>query len=86
MTDETETPATTLAAATQMDALTNARLTLLGTMHGPDSARALVRLNGAVATVKTGDKLDRATVVAIGEGVVVLSRGGRDARLRLPGT
>jgi hypothetical protein len=55
-------------------------------MHGPDSARALVRLNGAVATVKTGDKLDRATVVAIGEGVVVLSRGGRDARLRLPGT
>ncbi|WP_244888458.1 hypothetical protein [Roseovarius tolerans] len=61
------------------------RITLLGTMHGPSNARALVR-GGKVARVEIGDTLDRATVAAIGEGVVILSRGGRAEELRLPGT
>jgi Tfp pilus assembly protein PilP len=87
MTDQTETPAATLAAATQESALPLHRITLLGTMHGPSSARALVRVSGGmVARVETGDTLDRATVAAIGEGVVILSRGGRAEELRLPAT
>lgn len=84
MTDQTETPAATLAAATQENVLPYQRLTLLGTMHGPDSARALVRINGTVKTVKTDDTLDRAMVAAIGEGVVILSRDGRAERLSMP--
>jgi hypothetical protein len=56
-------------------------------MHGPSSARALVRVSGGkVARVETGDTLDRATVAAIGEGVVILSRNGRAERLSMPGT
>lgn len=87
MTDQTETPAATLAAATQQGALHLNRITLLGTMHDPSSARALVRVSGGkVARVETGDTLDRATVAAIGEGVVILSRGGRAEELRLPST
>ncbi len=87
MTDQTQTPAATLAAATQESALPLRRITLLGTMHGPSSARALVRVSGGkVARVETGDTLDRATVAAIGEGVVILSRGGRAEELRLPAT
>jgi len=85
MTDQTETPAATLAAATQPSALPTGRLTLLGTMHGPDSARALLRLDGRVETVTNGDSIDGATVAAIGEGVVILARGNRPERLALPG-
>jgi len=87
VTDQTETPAATLAAATQESALPLHRITLLGTMHGPSSTRALVRVSGGkVARVEPGDTLDRATVAAIGEGVVILSRGGRAERLSLPGS
>ncbi|MGX0876891.1 Tfp pilus assembly protein PilP [Roseovarius sp. MBR-154] len=87
MANETSTPAATLATATQKGALPLRRITLLGTMHGPTSAVALVRVDGGkVARVETGDTLDRATVAAIGEGVVILSRNGRAEELRLPGT
>ncbi|MEQ8899875.1 MAG: type II secretion system protein N [Roseovarius sp.] len=87
MANETSTPAATLATATQQGALPLRRITLLGTMHGPTSAVALVRLDGGkVARVETGDTLDRATVAAIGEGVVILSRNGRAERLSMPGT
>jgi len=85
MTDQTETPAATLAAATQERALPKERLTLLGTMHGPDTARALLRLGGRVETVTNGDRIDGATVAAIGDGVVILARGDRAERLALPG-
>jgi len=85
MTDQTETPAATLAAATQPSALPHRRLTLLGTLHGPDRARALLRLDGRVETVTNGDGIDGATVAAIGEGVVILARGNRAERLALPG-
>ncbi|MDZ7710481.1 MAG: type II secretion system protein N [Roseovarius sp.] len=86
MTDQTEIPAATLKAATQESALPGARLSLLGTLHGPKSARALLRKAGRVETVTTGDRIDNATVAAIGEGVVILARGGRTERLALPGT
>jgi len=87
MANETPTPATTLAAATQQGALPLRRITLLGTMHGPTSAIALVRVDGGkVARLESGDTLDRATVAAIGEGVVILSRGGRAERLSMPGS
>jgi hypothetical protein len=86
MTDQTETPAETLAAATQQGALPDGRLTLLGTLHGPDSARALLRHEGRVASVSNGDSIDGATVAAIGEGVVILARRRGTERLTLPGT
>ncbi|MGR3460918.1 MAG: hypothetical protein ACU0AX_14100 [Roseovarius sp.] len=75
MTDQTESPAATLAAATQEGVLPNERLTLLSTMHGPDSARALLRIGGRVVTVASGDRIDGATVAAIGDGVLILARG-----------
>lgn len=85
MQDTTETPDATLDAATTRNALPPARLTLLGTMHGPDNARALMRLGrDRYMAVTVGDPVSGATVAAIGEGVVILSRGGRTERLSLP--
>jgi hypothetical protein len=55
-------------------------------MHGPSVGRALFRYRGRTHVLQVGDTLDRATVVAIGEAVVVLSRGGRTERLTLPDT
>lgn len=86
MSDQTETPAATLDAATEEGALPYGRLSLIGTLHGPESARALLRKGGRVETVTTGDRIDNATVAAIGEGVVILARGGKTQRLALPGT
>jgi len=57
----------------------------VGTMHGPAVGRALLRHDGEVHVLQAGDRLDGATLVAIGEGVIILSRGGRTERLRLPG-
>jgi len=84
MTDNTDTPAATLATATRKAALPSARLTLLGTLHGPDRARALLRHGGKVATVSAGDRIGGMTVAAIGEGVVILSDGGTARRLEMP--
>lgn len=86
MSDQTETPAATRDAATQQGALPHGRLSLIGTLHGPESARALLRSGGRVSTVIPGDRIAGATVAAIGEGVVLLSRHGRTERLALPGT
>lgn len=85
MTDQTDTPVATLTAATRQVALPPGRVTLVGTMHGPSVGRALLRHDGKVHVLQAGETLDGATVVAIGEGVVILSRGGRTERLRLPG-
>lgn len=85
MTEHTETPAATLEAATLRDALPDAGLTLVGTLHGPSHARALLRIGSAVHTVEVGTSLGSAKVAAIGEGVVILARsGGRSERLSLP--
>ena len=86
MTDQTDIPVATSAAATHKGALPRGHVTLVGTMHGPSVGRALLRHDGKVHVLQTGDTLDRATVIAIGEGVIVLSRAGRTERLRLPGT
>lgn len=84
MSEHTETPIATLDAATKRGALLNARLTLIGTLHGPDHTRALLRVGSTVYTVEVGTDLGSATVTAIGEGVVILSRSGRSERLSLP--
>jgi hypothetical protein len=85
VTEHTETPAATLDAATNRAALPDARLTLIGTLHGPDHARALLRIGRTVHTVKIGTDLGSAKVAAIGEGVLILARdGGRSERLSLP--
>ncbi|WP_417727632.1 type II secretion system protein N [Roseovarius sp.] len=84
MTEHTETPAATLDAATDRDALPDAWVTLLGTLHGPDHSRALLRIGGTVHTVEIGTTLGGAMVAAIGEGTVILTRAGRRERLRLP--
>jgi hypothetical protein len=85
MTDSTNTPAAALSAATSKDALPDARLSLLGTLHGPDSARAILRHRGRIETVRPGDRIGQTTVAAIGEGVVILSSGGTTTRLAMPG-
>jgi hypothetical protein len=84
MTDQTDTPVATLAAATRESRRSRGRMTLVGTMHGPSVGRALLRHGGKVHVLQVGDRIDRATVTAIGEGVITLSRGGRTERLRLP--
>lgn len=85
MTDQTETPAATLAAATAQATFPRHGPALLGTMHGPDSARALLRLDsGEIRSVETGARIGNMTVAAIGEGVVILSDGGRAERLEMP--
>lgn len=85
MSETTATPDATLAAATVNNALPAARLSLLGTLLGPDKTHALMRLGRSrVTRVEVGDCIDGATVAAIGEGVVVLSRKGRSEQLSLP--
>ncbi|WP_245813322.1 type II secretion system protein N [Roseovarius marisflavi] len=85
MSETTQTPEATLAAATTQDALPNARLSLLGTVLKPDMSHALFRIGRSkVERVTIGDAIDGATVTAIGEGVVMLSRAGHSERLSLP--
>ncbi|MDT8327982.1 MAG: type II secretion system protein N [Roseovarius sp.] len=85
MSETTKTPEATLAVATTQDALPDARLSLLGTVLGPDKSHALVRVGKSTfARVQVGDTIDGATVAAIGEGVVMLSRSGHSERLALP--
>ncbi|MFU8778169.1 MAG: hypothetical protein ACNA7M_10940 [Roseovarius sp.] len=85
MINHTQTPTAIHEAATIRGGLPDAALTLLGTLHGPNHARALLRITGTVHTVEVGTRLGSATVAAIGEGVVILARaGGRSERLSLP--
>lgn len=85
MSETTQTPEATLAAATTQDALPDARLSLLGTLLGPDMSHALMRIGKSTVTrVTVDDVIDGATVAAIGEGVVMLARAGRTERLSLP--
>lgn len=85
MSETTQTPEATLAVATVIDALPDARLSLLGTVLGPDMSHALMRIGKSqVERVKVGDAIDGATVAAIGEGVVMLARAGHTERLSLP--
>jgi hypothetical protein len=81
--DQTERPVATRATATRESTLSRGRVTLVGTMHGPSVGRALLRHGGKVHVLQVGDTLDRATVTAIGEGVITLRRGDRTERLNL---
>ena len=86
MNDQTETPAATLAAATARTDLPRHGPVLIGTRHGPQNARAILRIEtGEILTVETGARVGRATVAAIGEGVVILNDRGRAERLEIPG-
>ena len=85
MTDHPAIPAAALAAATTRARLSRHSPTLLGTLHGPGTARALLRLDGGrVRTVETGTRVGQATVAAISEGVVILNDRGRALRLEMP--
>lgn len=85
MSDQTAPPAATLSAATAQATFPARGPALLGTMHGPDSARALLRLDGGeIRRVETGERVAGATVAAIGEGVVILSDGRHAQRLEMP--
>lgn len=85
MTDQRDTSVTTMTAATRPNALADGQLVLVGTMHGDSVGRALLRHEGKVHVLQAGDTLDRATVVAVSEGVVVLRHGTETVRLHLPG-
>jgi hypothetical protein len=85
MSDQTETPAATLAAATASADFPRRGPALIGTLHGPEIARALLRSeSGEIRTVETGARIGTATVAAIGEGVVILNDRGRAQRLEMP--
>lgn len=86
MSQTTETPAETLEAATNENALPHSRLALLGTIIKPDTATALVRLGSdTVQSVTIGDEIGGAQVVAIEEGELYLEQHGRARKLTLPG-
>ncbi len=86
LSQNTDTPRETLLTATLHDALPASRLALLGTIIKPDSVSALVRLGATkVQSVTIGDQVDGAMVVAIDEGVMVLSESGQTRKLTLPG-
>ncbi len=60
-------------------------ITLLGTSGGVQSRRALLRLpSGQTVTVRTGDQVGAARVVAIEEGRVLLGGSGEAIALTVP--
>ncbi|WP_245306272.1 pilus assembly protein PilP [Roseovarius aestuariivivens] len=86
MADVTETPQETLEAATEDNVFPRRGLALLGTFLKTGGAEALVRTpSGNIESIMEGDRIDGARVMAIGEGEVVLARGGSATRLRMPG-
>ncbi len=86
MSDNTETPQETLRAATDEKALRQSWATLLGTVIKPDEVKALIRYSsGKIANVTIGDRVGRGTVVAIEDGVVMLSLNGGTRKLTLGG-
>ncbi len=86
MSDQTETPRKTLRAATEENALRQSWATLLGTVVKPGEVKALIRYsNGKIANVTTGDRVGRGTIVAIEDGVVMLSLGGKTRKLTVGG-
>lgn len=85
MSNETETPQETLAAATIEEVLPIHRMTLLGTFDKGDTLSALIRTpDGAIHMLRPGDTLGNATVTAIDMGVLRLSVGAHSARLTMP--
>lgn len=86
MSDNTETPRDTLRAATHQNALRQSWATVLGTVIKPDEVKALIRFsNGKIANVTRGDRVGRGTVVAIEDGVVVLTLNGETRKMVVGG-
>ena len=86
MSDQTDTPQETLRAATIENAMHQSWATVLGTVVKPEEVRALIRYSsGRNANATPGDRVGRGTVVAIEDGVVVLTLNGETRKLRVGG-
>ncbi len=86
MSDQTNTPRETLRAATHENALHQSWATLLGTIVKPGEVKALIRYSsGKIANVTPGDRVGRGTVVAIEDGVVMLTLNGKTRKLTVGG-
>lgn len=79
------TPAETAKAATIANALDSRQTTLIGTVTRPETRFALIRHpGGRISRLSVGDPLDGATVTAIDDGTLLLSRKGITETLTLP--
>ena len=81
----TETPAAVAGKATQSNAFPMSDLALLGTLTAPAGDIALVRTpRGRVRRVTTGDTVSGATVSAITDGRLHLTRRGEAQVIAVP--
>lgn len=77
--------ARTQDAATERDALSLGYSTLMGTVLTNQGPRAYLHLTGGrIHKVSPGDMIDGATIAAIENGAVVLTRNGEVRRMRMP--
>ncbi|MFV0359525.1 hypothetical protein [Tropicimonas sp.] len=77
--------ATVAEAATQKNTIALDELVLLGTFGTDDARTALVRhTSGRIEKVAPGNRVGRATVVAIDADSLVLKTGSRTRRLQMP--
>lgn len=87
MAQTVEITAETRAAASEEADLPLMQTVLLGTMHGPDGPRALVRTSfGGIETVSVGTRLSGGKVTAIDESALYLSRNGQAVKMTIPGS
>ena len=85
MASNTPTPATTLQAATDENALPANRLVLLGTYLRASKSTALIRTaSGRIRSVKRGDRLGNGKVIAIEDGRLSISKSGKSVMLKMP--
>ncbi len=72
-------------AATEKNVLNLREVNLIGVYGSQQSRRALVRLsNGRYQKVKVGDRVDGGRVVAISDGELRYTKGGRNVTLKMP--
>lgn len=78
--------AKTRREATQPDQMPLDRTSLIGTLLTPNGRAAYLKLpRGALRRVETGDMVDGARITAIGEGMLMLTRGAETRALHIPG-
>ncbi len=82
----TPTNAPAAKAATQRDAISLARINLIGTFGSTGDRHALVRLRSGrfIKNIEVGDRLDGGRVTAIGAGELHYVKNNRSITLRLP--
>lgn len=72
-------------AATEQAALPRGEVALIGVITGPSRSRAILRTSdGRIHSLSTGARIAGARVAAIDAESVILERGGRARRIRLP--